>query len=172
MPPLRCTQVNIPTSSGEHQKHSPCNHHLTPPFQCRNMHKALVYEYMPNGSLHKWIFRGKSERRKIILDVVKGLTYLHEDCWKKIFHLDIKSHSMLVDVYLNAKIADFGLAKLVNKSKCRLYVVNIQGTLGYLVPKWMMMSPNIITEKVDVFSFGAVVLKIMCGRKFIDHSRP
>ncbi|KAJ9699040.1 hypothetical protein PVL29_007892 [Vitis rotundifolia] len=142
-------------------------------FCAEKSHRLLVYEYMCNGSLDKWIFHGNRDlalgwqsRRKIILDIAKGLSYLHEDCRKKIFHLDIKPQNILLDEDFNAKVSDFGLSKLIDKDQSQV-VTRMRGTPGYLAPEWLT---SIITEKVDVYSFGVVVLEILCGRKNIDRS--
>ncbi|CAL5403907.1 unnamed protein product [Camellia sinensis] len=130
---------------------------------------------MFNGSLDKWIFQrhqeltlGWQSRRKIIMDIAKGLAYLHEDCRQKIFHLDIKPQNILLDEYCNAKISDFGLSKLIDKDQSQV-VTTLRGTPGYLAPEWLN---SIITEKVDVYSFGVVVLEMLCGRKNLDRSQP
>ena len=143
-------------------------------FCTEKSHRLLVYEYMHNGSLDKWIFHGNQElslgwhlRRKIILDIAKGLSYLHEGCRKKIFHLDIKPQNILLDEDFNAKVSDFGLSKLIDKDQSRV-VTSMRGTPGYLAPEWLSFT---ITEKVDVYSFGVVVLEILCGRKNIDRSQ-
>ncbi|XP_065850891.1 G-type lectin S-receptor-like serine/threonine-protein kinase SD2-5 [Euphorbia lathyris] len=135
----------------------------------------LVYEFMCNGSLDKWIFHQTPElsldwkqRKKIILDIAKGLNYLHEDCSQKIIHLDIKPQNILLDDKLNGKISDFGLSKLVNREESKV-VTAMRGTPGYLAPEWLS---SIITEKVDVYSFGVVVLEMLCGRRNVDHSEP
>ncbi|KAL3509053.1 hypothetical protein ACH5RR_028454 [Cinchona calisaya] len=136
-------------------------------------HRLLVYEYMANGSLDTWIFGGKRNlplpwhvRRKIILDIAKGLAYLHEDCSQKIIHFDIKPQNILLDSNFNAKVSDFGLSKLLEKDQSRI-VTKMRGTPGYLAPEWLS---NIITEKVDVYSFGIVIMEIICGRKNLDWS--
>ncbi|KAL5707447.1 hypothetical protein ACHQM5_018349 [Ranunculus cassubicifolius] len=138
-------------------------------------HRYLVYEYMVNGSLEKWIFNKNDKsslswktRRNIILDVAKGLTYLHEDCRQKILHLDIKPQNILIDASFDAKVSDFGLAKLVDKDQSNI-MTQMRGTPGYLAPEWLN---SVITEKVDVYSFGVVVLEIVCGRKNLDSSQP
>ena len=143
-------------------------------FCAEKSHRLLVYEYMCNGSLDKWIFHRNQGlalcwqfRRKIILDIAKGLSYLHEDCRKKIFHLDIKPQNILLDEDFNAKVADFGLSKLIDKDQSQI-VTTLKGTPGYLAPEWLSFT---ITEKVDVYSFGVVVLEILCGRKNIDRSQ-
>ncbi|KAJ0669775.1 putative protein kinase RLK-Pelle-SD-2b family [Helianthus annuus] len=130
---------------------------------------------MSNGSLDKWIYLGVREhilewecRKKIILDIAKGLAYLHEDCRQKIVHLDIKPQNILLDNDFNAKVSDFGLSKLIDKNQSEV-MTTIKGTPGYLAPEWRS---SVITEKVDVYSFGIVLLEILCGRKVFDRSQP
>ncbi|KAK4394757.1 G-type lectin S-receptor-like serine/threonine-protein kinase SD2-5 [Sesamum angolense] len=141
----------------------------------KKSHRLLVYEYMCNGSLDRWIYHRSQttcldwrHRRRIILDMVKGLAYLHEDCRQKIIHLDIKPQNILLDENYNAKIADFGLSKLIGRDQSAV-VTTMRGTPGYLAPEWIN---GIITEKVDVYSFGVVLLEIVCGRKNFEQSRP
>ncbi|GAV74271.1 Pkinase domain-containing protein/B_lectin domain-containing protein [Cephalotus follicularis] len=138
-------------------------------------HRLLVYEYMCNGSLDRWIFHKSYEsvlswqqRKKIILDIAKGLTYLHEDCRQKIVHLDIKPQNVLLDEDFNAKVADFGLSKLIQRDQSH-FEATIRGTPGYMAPEWLS---SVITEKVDVYSFGVVILEMLCGRKNLDRSQP
>ncbi|MCD9641571.1 hypothetical protein HAX54_027799 [Datura stramonium] len=140
-------------------------------FCAEKSQRLLVYEYMANGSLDRWIFHQKQEqsltwdvRKKIISDVAKGLAYLHEDCNNKIIHLDIKPQNILLDLNFNAKVSDFGLSKLVGKDESKI-VTTMRGTPGYLAPEWLN---SVITEKVDVYSFGVVILEIICGRKNLD----
>ncbi|KAG8383797.1 hypothetical protein BUALT_Bualt04G0051000 [Buddleja alternifolia] len=144
-------------------------------FCAENSHRLLVYEYMCNGSLDRWIYSRSQEmslnwrsRRKIVLEIAKGLAYLHEDCRQKIIHLDIKPQNILLDENYNAKIADFGLSKLIDRNQSQV-VTTMRGTPGYLAPEWLNA---IITEKVDVYSFGIVVLEIVCGRKNFEPSKP
>ncbi|KAL7185269.1 hypothetical protein ACSBR2_027239 [Camellia fascicularis] len=144
-------------------------------FCAEKSYRVLVYEYMSNGSMDKWIFQrhqemtlGWKSRKKIIMDIAKGLTYLHEECRQKIFHLDIKPQNILLDEHFNAKISDFGLSKLIDKDQSQV-VTMMKGTPGYLAPEWLS---SIITEKVDVYSFGVVVLEMLCGRKILDRSQP
>ncbi|XP_060189946.1 G-type lectin S-receptor-like serine/threonine-protein kinase SD2-5 [Lycium barbarum] len=140
-------------------------------FCAEKSHRLLVYEYMANVSLDRWIFHRKQEqsltwdvRKKIMSDVAKGLAYLHEDCNNKIIHLDIKPQNILLDHNFNAKVSDFGLSKLVGKDESKI-ITTMRGTPGYLAPEWLHEA---ITEKVDVYSFGVVILEIICGRKNLD----
>ncbi|KAL9994443.1 putative protein kinase RLK-Pelle-SD-2b family [Helianthus debilis subsp. tardiflorus] len=137
--------------------------------------RFLVYDFMSNGSLDKWIYHGVREqilewecRKKIILDIAKGLAYLHEDCRQKIVHLDIKPQNILLDNDFNARVSDFGLSKLIDKSQTEV-MSTIKGTPGYIAPEWRT---SIITEKLDVYSFGIVLLEILSGRKIFDRSLP
>ncbi|KAH0651222.1 hypothetical protein KY285_031340 [Solanum tuberosum] len=143
-------------------------------FCAEKSHRLLIYEYMVNGSLDKWITHENQEngltwnmRQRIISDIAKGLAYLHEDCSHKIIHLDIKPQNILLDQYLNAKISDFGLSKLTEKDKSKV-MTRMRGTRGYLAPEWLS---SVITEKVDVYAFGIVLLEILCGRKNLDWSQ-
>ncbi|KAL7195404.1 hypothetical protein ACSBR1_035598 [Camellia fascicularis] len=133
-------------------------------FCVEKSYRLLVYEYMFNRSLDTWIFQrhqeltlGWQSRRKIIMDIAKGLTYLYEECRQKIFHLDIKPQNILLDEYFNAKISDFGLSKLIDKDQSRI-VKMMRETLGYLAPD-------------DVYNFGVVVLEMLGGRKNLDDSQ-
>ncbi|XP_049386463.1 G-type lectin S-receptor-like serine/threonine-protein kinase SD2-5 [Solanum stenotomum] len=137
-------------------------------------HRVLIYEYMVNGSLDRWISHEKQEygltwltRQRIISDIAKGLAYLHDECNQKIIHLDIKPHNILLDQNFNAKISDFGLSKLIEKDKSKV-VTRMRGTPGYLAPEWLR---SVITEKVDVYAFGIVLLEVLCGRKNLDWSQ-
>ncbi|KAK4584058.1 hypothetical protein RGQ29_021979 [Quercus rubra] len=144
-------------------------------FCVEKSHRLLVYEYMSNGSLDKWVFHKNPEmlldwqqRKKIIIDIARGLTYLHDDCSQKIVHMDIKPHNILLDNNFNAKVADFGLSKLVDRDQSQV-VTTMRGTPGYMAPEWLS---SVITEKIDVYSFGVVLLEILCGRRNVDRSQP
>ncbi|OWM78751.1 hypothetical protein CDL15_Pgr002922 [Punica granatum] len=142
-------------------------------FCSEKSHRLLIYEYMANGSLEKWIFKTNEvvlswqQRKKIILDIAKGLNYLLEECRQKIIHLDIKPQNILLDENYNAKVSDFGLSKLVDRDESQV-VTTMRGTPGYLAPEWLS---SVITEKVDVYSFGVVILETVCGRKLFDSSQ-
>ncbi|KAI3826534.1 hypothetical protein L1987_00582 [Smallanthus sonchifolius] len=104
------------------------------------------------------------QRSYIAVGVAKGLTYLHEDCSNQIIHCDIKPQNILLDDYYNAKIADFGLAKLllINQSRTN---TGIRGTKGYVAPEWFRNTP--VTFKVDVYSFGVLLFEIISCRKSV-----
>lgn len=136
--------------------------------------RLLVYEYMINGSLDKWIFVRDPRpcldwqtRKKIILDVAKGLTYLHEDCRRRIAHLDIKPQNILLDENFNAKVSDFGLAQLIERDES-LVQATMRGTPGYIAPEWRKSK---ISVKVDIYSFGIVLLEVVSARRNLDRSR-
>lgn len=136
--------------------------------------RLLVYEYMLNGSLDNWIFsRDQAHsldwqtRKKIILDIAKGLAYLHEDCRQTIIHLDIKPHNILLDECFNAKISDFGLSTLIDRNESQV-LTTLRGTPGYLAPEWRELK---VTVKVDVYSFGIVLLEILSKRRNVDRLR-
>ncbi|KAK2984953.1 hypothetical protein RJ640_013379 [Escallonia rubra] len=142
-------------------------------FCAERSHRLLVYEYMSNGSLDKWIFHRTSEdalewgiRKKIIINVAKELAYLHEECKSRIIHLDIKPQNILLDENFNAKLSDFGLAKLMDRDQSHV-MTQMRGTRGYLAPEWLSRK---ITEKADVYSFGVVMLEVSCGRRNLDFS--
>ncbi|KAL0014268.1 hypothetical protein SO802_001337 [Lithocarpus litseifolius] len=144
-------------------------------FCAEKYHRLLVYEYMSNGSLDRWVFHKNPEmlldwklRKKIIIEIARGLSYLHEECRQKIVHLNIKPHNILLDENFNAKVSDFGLSKLVDHGQSQV-VTNMRWTPGYMAPEWLS---SMITEKVDVYSFGVVLLEILCGRRNLDHSQP
>ncbi|KAL6850101.1 hypothetical protein ACP4OV_020728 [Aristida adscensionis] len=130
--------------------------------------RLLVYEYMANGSLDSHLFSEKSSlldwglRYQIALGIAKGLAYLHEECEDCIIHCDIKPENILLDVEFCAKIADFGMAKLLGR-EFNSALTTIRGTMGYLAPEWISGQP--ITKKADVYSFGIVLLEIISGRR-------
>ncbi|PPD74825.1 hypothetical protein GOBAR_DD28256 [Gossypium barbadense] len=144
-------------------------------FYIDKRHRVLVYEYMSRGSLDKWIFHENSSfyldwktRKKIVLDIAKGLAYIHGDCRQRIAHLDVKPQNILLDDSFNAKIYDFGLSKLINRDESQV-VTRMRGTLGYLALEWQHSR---ITVKADIYSFGIVVLEGITGRMVLDYSQP
>ncbi|OWM88575.1 hypothetical protein CDL15_Pgr002342 [Punica granatum] len=129
----------------------------------------LVYEYLENNSLALALF-GREEqrlnldwatRKKICIGIARGLAYLHEESRLKIVHRDIKATNVLLDKDLNAKISDFGLAKLDEEENTHIST-RIAGTIGYMAPEYAMR--GYLTDKADVYSFGVVALEIVSGK--------
>ncbi|XP_022751998.1 G-type lectin S-receptor-like serine/threonine-protein kinase LECRK4 [Durio zibethinus] len=136
--------------------------------------RLLVYEYMVNGSLADVLFTPEkrpcwSERVEIACNIARGLLYLHEECETQIIHCDIKSQNILMDEQGQAKISDFGLAKLLRPDQTKTFTA-IRGTRGYVAPEWHRKLP--VTVKADVYSFGIVVLEIICCRRSVNWNLP
>nr|XP_027076891.1 G-type lectin S-receptor-like serine/threonine-protein kinase LECRK3 [Coffea arabica] len=134
--------------------------------------RLLVYEYMSNGSLADVLLKPENhpswdERIKIARDIARGVLYLHEECETQIIHCDIKPQNILMDENRCPKISDFGLAKLLKRDQTRTYTT-FRGTKGYVAPEWYRKMP--VTVKADVYSFGIVLLEIICCRKSLDWS--
>ncbi|CAK9206457.1 unnamed protein product [Sphagnum troendelagicum] len=132
----------------------------------------LVYDYMPNGSLDKLLFANPEEcvlcwerRSKIVIGIAAALTYLHEECEQRVLHRDVKASNVMLDASFNARLGDFGLARLSEHNKSP-ETTEIVGTFGYMAPESTRVGT--LTEKSDVFSFGAVTLEIVCGRRPIQ----
>ncbi|KAL4367083.1 hypothetical protein GQ457_05G031820 [Hibiscus cannabinus] len=130
----------------------------------------LVYEFMPNGSLDTHLFKGKSlltweTRYKIVQDLASALLYLHEEGDYCVLHRDIKTNNIMLDSSFNAKLGDFGLARLVDHSK-GLKNTLLAGTVGYIAPE--CLSSGKASKESDVYSFGVVALEIACGRRSIE----
>ncbi|KAJ0726481.1 putative protein kinase RLK-Pelle-SD-2b family [Helianthus annuus] len=107
-------------------------------------HRLIVYEYMETGR------------------TAKGLAYLHEECLEWVLHCDVKPHNILLDGNYNPKVVDFGLSKLLDRGDKKSRFLTIRGTRGYMAPEWVFKLP--ITSKVDVYSYGVVVLEMITGR--------
>ncbi|KAF6992773.1 hypothetical protein CFC21_009736 [Triticum aestivum] len=133
--------------------------------------RLLVYEHMSNGSLDVHLFKKSNAngdilnwntRFQITLGIARGLSYLHQSCRQCIIHCDIKPENILLDASFVPKVADFGLAALVGRDFSRI-LTTFRGTIGYLAPEWL--SGNAITPKIDVYSFGMVLLEIISGAR-------
>ncbi|KAL8158284.1 serine/threonine receptor-like kinase NFP [Apium graveolens] len=128
----------------------------------------LIYEYVENGSLHSWLHSSRSEqltwkmRLRVAIDVANGLQYIHEHTQPRVVHKDIKSSNILLDGYMRAKIANFGLAK----TGCNAITMHIVGTQGYIAPEYL--TDGVVSTKMDVFSFGVVLLELVSGREAIN----
>eukprot|EP00252_Welwitschia_mirabilis_P019887 TRINITY_DN4720_c0_g1_i1.p1 TRINITY_DN4720_c0_g1~~TRINITY_DN4720_c0_g1_i1.p1 ORF type:complete len:634 (-),score=-0.26 TRINITY_DN4720_c0_g1_i1:279-2180(-) len=129
----------------------------------------LVYEYLENSSLNKWLHDRPSNSRplnwrtrlQIALDIANGLQYIHEHTNPTVVHKDIKSSNILLDSRFRAKIANFGMAK----SGLNALTKHIIGTQGYMAPEYL--ADGLVTPKLDVFSFGVVVLELISGKEAI-----
>uniref|UniRef100_A0A7N2L557 Receptor-like serine/threonine-protein kinase n=1 Tax=Quercus lobata TaxID=97700 RepID=A0A7N2L557_QUELO len=129
-------------------------------------HKLLVYEYMEHGSLAENISSNALDWKKrfeIAVGTAKGLAYLHEECLEWVLHCDVKPQNILLDSNFQPKVADFGLSKLVSRSMSdHSSFSRMRGTRGYMAPEWIYNLP--ITSKVDVYSYGIVLLEMVTGK--------
>lgn len=142
---------------------------------------VVVYDYMSNGSLDKWIVAGDetpgeatpvllwSARYNILSGIAGALAYLHEEWQQCILHRDIKPSNILLDDKFNAYLGDFGMARLIDHNKMA-YSTVVAGTMGYLAPE--LPHTRKATPKTDVFSFGVLALEVTCGRRAFDPNLP
>ncbi|XP_015058228.1 receptor protein kinase TMK1 [Solanum pennellii] len=140
--------------------------------------KLLVYEYMPQGTLSSHLFDWAEEglkplewtkRLTIALDVARGVEYLHSLAHQSFIHRDLKPSNILLGDDMRAKVADFGLVRLAPEGKGSIET-RIAGTFGYLAPEYAVTGR--VTTKVDVFSFGVILMELITGRKALDESQP
>ncbi|XP_048226333.1 L-type lectin-domain containing receptor kinase SIT2-like [Ricinus communis] len=135
----------------------------------------LVYDYMPNGSLDKFLFSTKKpnldwvHRYKIIKGVASALLYLHEECEQVVLHRDVKASNVLLDVDMNGRLGDFGLSKFYDHG-ANPETTCVVGTVGYLAPELTRTGKP--TTSSDVFAFGTFMLEVACGRRPIESERP
>ncbi|GJS69691.1 G-type lectin S-receptor-like serine/threonine-protein kinase [Tanacetum coccineum] len=135
--------------------------------------RALVYEFMINGSLDNILFKANKgailefeKLQEIALGTARGIAYLHEECPQRIIHYDIKPGNILLDSDFCAKVADFGLAKLCNRDNTHITMTGGRGTPGYAAPELWMPLP--VTHKCDVYSFGMLLFEIIGRRRNMD----
>ncbi|KAF7806643.1 LEAF RUST 10 DISEASE-RESISTANCE LOCUS RECEPTOR-LIKE PROTEIN KINASE-like 2.2 [Senna tora] len=135
---------------------------------------ALIYEYVQNGSLNNFLF-GSNNREiellklhEIAIGTAKGIAYLHEECQHRIIHYDIKPENILLDMNLEPKVADFGLARLCNREISHVNMTHFRGTRGYAAPELWKLCP--VTHKCDVYSFGILLFEIVGRRRHFDGS--
>ncbi|GFQ01732.1 proline-rich receptor-like protein kinase perk9, partial [Phtheirospermum japonicum] len=137
--------------------------------------RLLVYDYLPNNTLYYHLHgQGRpvmdwAARVKIAVGAARGIAYLHEDCHPRIIHRDIKSSNILLDINFEARVSDFGLAKLAMDANTHV-TTRVMGTFGYMAPEYA--SSGKLTDKSDVYSFGVVLLELITGRKPVDTSQP
>ncbi|VAH12297.1 unnamed protein product [Triticum turgidum subsp. durum] len=142
------------------------------------MRRALIYEFMPNESLEKYIFSDDSNIFQnllvadnlldIALGIARGMEYLHQGCNQRILHFDIKPHNILLDYNFNPKISDFGLAKLCARDQSIVILTAARGTMGYIAPELYSRNFEGVSCKPDVYSFGMLVLEMVSGRRNSD----
>ncbi|GAY57982.1 protein kinase domain-containing protein [Citrus sinensis] len=141
------------------------------------VHRMLVYEYVNNGNLEQWLhgaMRNQGNltweaRMKVIIGTAKALAYLHEAIEPKVVHRDIKSSNILIDDEFNAKVSDFGLAKLLDSGESHI-TTRVMGTFGYVAPEYA--NTGMLNEKSDIYSFGVLLLEVVTGRDPVDYGRP
>nr|XP_011468673.1 PREDICTED: probable receptor-like protein kinase At1g67000 [Fragaria vesca subsp. vesca] len=135
--------------------------------------RALIYEFLPNGSLQNFLssadsknsFLGWDRLQDIALGVAKGIEYLHQGCDQRILHFDIKPHNVLLDEDFTPKVSDFGLAKLCSKDQSAVSMTAARGTMGYIAPEVFSRNFGNVSYKSDVYSFGTLLLEMVGGRK-------
>ncbi|KAM6583285.1 hypothetical protein CsatB_010287 [Cannabis sativa] len=146
----------------------------------------LVYEYMENRSLDRWLYSKNREitspvpgsvtvhhlvldwpkRLKIAIGAAQGICYMHHDCVPPVIHRDIKSSNILLDSDFNPKIADFGVAKCLARQGELATMSTVAGSFGYIAPEYSYTTR--VNEKIDVYSFGIVLLELATGREAND----
>jgi len=134
--------------------------------------RALLYEFMPNGSLDKYIFSKEggislsyNQLHDISIGVARGIAYLHHGCEMKILHFDIKPHNILLDENFIPKISDFGLAKLYPIENSIVTMTAAKGTIGYMAPELFYKNIGGVSYKADVYSFGMLLMEMASKRK-------
>ncbi|CAL8136857.1 unnamed protein product [Prunus armeniaca] len=140
--------------------------------------RALIYEFMPNGSLDNFIHRHGSEMAnfrlewktlsEIAVGIARGLEYLHGGCNTRILHFDIKPQNILLDKDFRPKISDFGLAKLCKTKDSIVSMMGTRGTAGYIAPEVFSRNFGGVSHKSDVYSYGMLVLEMVGARKNLD----
>ncbi|KAJ6371112.1 hypothetical protein OIU77_001591 [Salix suchowensis] len=138
--------------------------------------RLLVYDYLPNDTLYYHLHgEGRplmdwATRVKVAAGAARGIAYLHEDCHPRIIHRDIKSSNILLDENFEARVSDFGLAKIALELDSNTHVsTRVMGTFGYMAPEYATSGK--LTEKSDVYSFGVVLLELITSRKPVDASQ-
>ncbi|XP_021813147.1 rust resistance kinase Lr10-like [Prunus avium] len=135
--------------------------------------RALVYEFLPNGSLQNFLssadnkssFPGWDMLQDIVLGIAIGIEYLHQGCDHRILHFDIKPHNILLNQNFTPKVSDFGLAKLCARDQSAISMTTVRGTMGYIAPEVFSRNFGSVSYKSDVYSFGMMLLEMVGGRK-------
>ncbi|XP_042029774.1 LEAF RUST 10 DISEASE-RESISTANCE LOCUS RECEPTOR-LIKE PROTEIN KINASE-like 2.4 [Salvia splendens] len=139
--------------------------------------RALVYEFMPNKSLDKFISSpesslGLDKLYVIALGVARGLEYMHTSCNTRILHFDIKPQNILLDEDFCPKIADFGLAKLFKKKQSMISLLGTRGTIGYIAPEVFSRNFGVVSHKSDVYSYGMMLLEMVGAKEMAKTTEP
>ncbi|KAI3729454.1 hypothetical protein L6452_18114 [Arctium lappa] len=146
-------------------------------FCLEGRHRALIYEFMPNGSLERFIYGwgsssnshlGWGKLLQIAIGIARGLEYLQRGCNTRILNFDVKPHNILLDKDLCPKISDFGLAKLFPNEGSMISMSCMRGTPGYIAPELFSRNFGQISHKSDVYSYGMMILEMVGGRKNIE----
>ncbi|KAB1211228.1 hypothetical protein CJ030_MR6G021582 [Morella rubra] len=137
--------------------------------------RALIYEFVSNGSLDRFLNNKGSSNTNCHLDiralfriavgVARGLEYLHRGCRTRILHFDIKPHNILLDEHLCPKISDFGLAKICKTNESIVSMTGMKGTIGYIAPEVVNRCLGGVSHKSDVYSYGMLILAMVGGRR-------
>jgi serine/threonine protein kinase len=132
--------------------------------------RTLIYEYMVNSSLDKYIYSedskmniGWEKLKHMAIGIARGLEYVHQGCNTRIIHFDIKPHNVLLDEDFCPKIADFGLAKLCHLKDSTLCIPEARGTIGFIAPEVFSRGFGVVSTKLDVYSYG-MMLEMVGGR--------
>ncbi|XP_035548716.1 rust resistance kinase Lr10-like [Juglans regia] len=139
--------------------------------------RALIYEFMPNGSLNKHIFSSEAnilnyeKTYDIALGVACGIGYLHQRCDMQILHFDIMLHSILLDENLRPKVSDFGLEKLYPVEYSIVPLTRARGAFGYMIPEILYKNIGGVSYKADVYSFGMLLMEMVSKRKNLNASK-
>ncbi|KAJ3704528.1 hypothetical protein LUZ61_008233 [Rhynchospora tenuis] len=143
-------------------------------FAIKGSQRALVYEFMPNGSLDKYLGLrrykkftdfGYERLLNIAVGIAQGLEYLHRGCSTRIIHLDIKPHNILLSQDFQPKISDFGLAKFCRPDEGSILMSNMRGTIGYIAPEVFSRNYGEVSTKSDVYSYGMLLIEMSGGRE-------
>ncbi|KAG5226650.1 LEAF RUST DISEASE-RESISTANCE LOCUS RECEPTOR PROTEIN KINASE [Salix suchowensis] len=146
-------------------------------FSVEGSKRALIYEFMPNGSLEKYIFSrqgsvplSNEKLYEISLGVARGIEYLHQGCDMQILHFDIKPHNILLDEKFIPKVSDFGLAKLYPSNNNSVSFTSARGTFGYMAPELVYKNIGGVSYKADVYSYGRLLMEMVGRRKNLNVS--
>ncbi|KAL2556213.1 receptor serine/threonine kinase [Forsythia ovata] len=144
-------------------------------FCIKGAKRALIYEYMTNGSRDNYVFSqdgtvslSYKKMFEISLGVVHGIDYLHRGCHMQILHFDIKPHNILLDKNFDPKISDFGLTKLYARDDSVVTLTAARGTMGYMAPELFYKNIGRVSHKADIYSFGTLLMEMAGRRKTLN----